>query len=73
MIAQTTEISRQVKIVVMLLERHAKTEEPYRNILRAAEFPTIPAAPMISMPVPRKNERAIDMPNFRLNNTLRNV
>ena len=51
-------------------ERQAFTEEPYRNIFRkndgSARFSTTAAAPIIRIPVPKKNEEASDIPKYLL-------
>ena len=44
-----------------LLERQAKTDEPYRNIFKIPELPRIAAAAIIRIPVPKKNEEIIEI------------
>lgn len=59
-----TDTTRQISTVSILLDKLANTEDPYKNILRTGEFPTIDATPKTNIPVPRKNEEAIDIANF---------
>ena len=40
--------------VIILLDKQAYTEEPYKKIFNKEEFPIIAAAPTINIPVPKK-------------------
>ena len=57
----------------MLLERHAKTDEPYKKIFNNDEFPMMAAAPIIRIPVPKKKEEAMEIPKYLLKIMLRKV
>ena len=61
MTAQDTETTKQVKSVTIPLDKHAATDEPYKKIFKMLEFPNIAPAPMIIIPVPKKNEEAIEI------------
>lgn len=57
---------RQIITERKLLDRQAKTDDPYKKILSNPELPTIAPAPIIKIPVPRKNDRAIEIPKYFL-------
>ena len=45
----------------MLLLKQAYTDEPYKNMFKIGEFPSTAAAPIIKIPVPKKNEEIIEV------------
>ena len=58
----TVQATEQIKHIITdrkLLDKQAKTDEPYKKILSIAEFPSIAAAPIIKIPVPKKKDDAI--------------
>ena len=63
----------QFIIVQRLLDKQAKTDEPYKKILSIGEFPTIAATPIIKMPVPKKKDDAIETPKYFLKITFKKV
>ena len=63
----------QVPSVRILPDRHALTDEPYRNMFSAELLPKIAAAPMIGIPVPMKKLAPMDIPKYLLNTTFRKV
>ena len=65
-IAQEVETIRQITTDKKLLDKQAKTDEPYKKILSKLEFPKIAAAPTIKIPVPKKNDDAIEMAKYFL-------
>ena len=60
--AHATDTSAHISTDKILLDRQAKTDEPYKNRLSHAEFPIIAPAPTIKIPVPKKKDEAMDMP-----------
>ena len=56
-----------------MLDRQAYTDAPYKNTLSRAELPTTAAAPIINIPVPKKNDRTIEIQNFFLKIILINL
>ena len=58
---QATEHNKHIITDKKLLDKQAKTDEPYKKIFKIAEFPSIAAAPIIKIPVPKKNEEAIEI------------
>lgn len=72
MTAHATETTRHTSNVTIVLERHAYTDEPYKNRLSREEFPTT-AAPIIRIPVPKKKEEAMEIPKYLLKMVFRKV
>ena len=58
---QVTEHNKHIRTDKKLLDKQAKTDEPYKKILSIAEFPRIAAAPIIKIPVPKKNDARIEI------------
>ena len=69
--AQQTETTRQITTDKILLERQALTEDPYKKILSTLELPRIAAAPIINIPVPKKNDDTIDIAKYFLKITFK--
>ena len=57
----------------MSLDKQALTDEPYKKIFKTLEFPKIAAAPTINMPVPKKNEEAIEIAKYFLKIIFKNT
>ena len=68
-----TEHIRQTMTDKKLLDKQAYTEEPYKKIFNIAEFPSIAAAPIINIPVPKKNDETIEIQKCFLNMIFKNT
>lgn len=53
------------------LDKQAETDEPYKKIFKMAELPKTAPAPMITIPVPKKKDEAIEIQKWRLKIMLR--
>ena len=60
------EHNKHIRIDKKLLDKQAKTDEPYKKMLSIAELPRIAAAPIIKIPVPKKNDERIEIQKFFL-------
>ena len=58
---QVTEHVKQTISDKKLLDKHAKTEDPYKKMFKMAELPRMAAAPIINIPVPKKNDETIEI------------
>ena len=56
-----------------VLVKQANTDAPYKNTFKIALLPTIAAAPIIKMPVPKKKHAAMDTPKYFLNMIFKKV
>ena len=63
----------QFSMVKKFPDRQAKTDEPYKKTLSIGEEPTIAAAPIIKIPVPKKKQDSIDIPKYLLKITFKKV
>ena len=50
----------------MPLDKQAETDEPYKKIFKMAELLSIAPAPIIKIPVPKKNDDAIEIQKYFL-------
>lgn len=73
MTAHTAETNRHTSTVTKSLLRQANTELPYRKMFSTEEFPKIAAAPMMKIPVPKKNEDAMETAKYLLKMIFRKV
>ena len=59
--AQAQDTTRQSRTVTKSQDKQALTDEPYRKMFKIAEFPRIAPAPIITIPVPKKNDDMIEI------------
>ena len=70
---QATEQMIHTIKVITFADRHAYTDEPYKNTFSNDEFPKIAATPIIRIPVPKKKLDAMEMPKYLLKMIFRKV
>ena len=68
-----TDTSEQINNVNKLLLKQANTDEPYKKIFKIDEFDVKAPKAIIKIPVPKKNDEAIDTPKNLLKITFKKV
>lgn len=71
--AHVVEHTVQTNTVIMFPDKQAYTEAPYKKILSIELLPIMAAAPIMSIPVPKKNDAIIEIPKNFLKIMFKNV